>query len=131
MINDLEKLVGQDIRKNIEKKFCIKNIIEHYRDEALRNEINHLLLKYQEILSQYKIIKTEEINNLSLFNLKHFKSTDIFFNFLISLLPKKFELFFEDGIQFKTDVKRDCGLFKGWKQCHLVISYQGHILFFD
>ena len=36
-----------------------------------------------------------------------------------------------DGIQFKTGVKRFCGLFKGWKECQLVISYQGHILFFD
>ena len=35
LINDLEKLLKQDIRKNIEKKFCIKNIIEHYQDETL------------------------------------------------------------------------------------------------
>ena len=131
MINDLDKLISQDIRRNIEKKFCIKNIIEHYRDEALRNEINHLLLKYQEILSRYNIIKTDDINNISLFNLKNFKSTEIFFKFLKSLIPQKYEVNYEDGIQFKTDVKRDCGLFKGWKQCHLVISYQGHILFFD
>ena len=83
MINDLEKLIGQDIRKNIEKKFCIKNIIEHYQDEALRNEINHLLLKYQDILGQYKILKGDEINNISHFNIKHFKSTEIFFKFLL------------------------------------------------
>ena len=131
MINDLEKLVGQDIRKNIEKKFCIKNIIEHYQDEALRNDINHLLLKYQDILVQFKVLKNEEINNLSHFNLKYFKSTEIFFTFLFTLIPPKFQVNYEDVIQFKTDVKRDCGLFKGWKDCHLVISYQGHILFFD
>ena len=131
MLNDLEKLINQNIRKNIEKKFCIKNIIEHYHDENLRNEINHLLLKYQEILSKYKIIKNEEINDMSKFNLQYFKTTEIFFNFLKALIPSKYELNYEDGIQFKTGVKRDCGLFKGWKECQLVISYQGHILFFD
>ena len=131
MINDLEKLLSQDIRKNIEKKFCIKNIIEHYQDEALRNEINHLLLKYQETLDQYKIIENEEIKNISHFNLKYFKSTEIFFNFLLSLIPAKFQVNYDDVIQFKTDVKRDNGIFKGWKECHMIISYQGHILFFD
>ena len=131
MINDLEKLIGQDIRKNIEKKFCIKNIIEHYRDEALRNDINHLLLKYQDILVQYKILNNDIINDLSHFDLKYFKTTEMFFNFILSLIPPKFQVNYEDVIQFKTNVKRDCGLFKGWKESHLVISYQGHILFFD
>lgn len=131
MLKDLEKLIEEDIRKNIEKKFCIKNIIEHYRDEALRNEINHLLLKYQEILAQYKVLKKEEINDLSLFNLINFKTTEKFFTFLLLLIPPKFQVNYDDVIQFKTDVKRDCGLFKGWKDSHLVISYQGHILFFD
>ena len=131
MLTELEKLLSQNIRKNLEKKFCIKNIIEHYHDENLRNEINHLLLKYQEILSKYKIIKNEVIDDMSKFNLKYFKTTEIFFNFLKLLIPSKYQINYEDGIQFKTGVKRDCGLFKGWKECQLVISYQGHILFFD
>ncbi len=131
MVTDLEKLLTQDIRKNIEKKFSIKNIIEHYHDEALRNEINHLLLKYQDILAQFKILKNEEINDIAKFNLNYYKTTNIFFIFLKSLLPPPFQYNYEEGIQFKSKVKRDCGLFKGWKECHLVISYQGHILFFD
>ena len=112
----------QDIRKNIEKKFSIKNIIEHYHDEALRNEINHLLLKYQDILAQFKILKNEEINDIAKFNLNYYKTTNIFFMFLKSLLPPLFQYNYEEGIQFKSKVKRDCGLFKGWKECHLVIS---------
>ena len=131
MLKDLEKLIGQDIRKNIEKKFCLKNIIEHYRDEALRNEINHLLLKYQDILTQNNILKNEVLKDLSNFNIIYFKSSDLFFNFLLSLIPLKYQVNYDEVIQFKTDIKRDCGLFKGWKECHLVISYQGHILFFD
>ena len=131
MITDLEKLLTQDIRKNIEKKFSIKNIIEHYHDEALRNETNHLLLKYQDILAYFKILKNEEINDIAKFNLNYYKTTNIFFMFLKSLLPPLFQYNYEEGIQFKSKVKRDCGLFKGWKECHLVISYQGHILFFD
>ena len=131
MVVDLEKLINQNIRKNLEKKLSIKNIIEHYHNENLRNEVNHLLLKYQEIFSQSKIIKNELINDLSKFDLQYFKSTEIFFNFLNELIPPNYQLKYEDGIQFKTCVKRDCGLFKRWKECHLVISYQGHILFFD
>ena len=131
MLIDLEKLLSQNIRKNLEKKFCIKYIIEHYHDENLINEINHLLLKYQEILSKYKILQNDDINDISKFNLQYYKTTEKFFNFLKGLIPPKYELNYEDGIQFKTGVKRDCGLFKGWKECQLVISYQGHILFFD
>ena len=128
---DLEKLLSQNIRKNIEKKFSIKNIIEHYHNEKLRNEINHLLLKYQEIFSKNKIYISEDIDDISKFNLKYLKTNEIFFNFLRLLIHPKYQVNYADGIQFKTEVKRDCGLFKGWKECHLVISYQGHILFFD
>ena len=131
MLNDLEKLLNQNIRKNIEKKFCIKNIIEHYHDEKLRNEINHLLLQFHDILSKYKIINNENINDLSKFDLQYFKNTEIFFEFIKGLIPPEYQINYEDGIQFKTGVKRFCGLFKGWKECQLVISYQGHILFFD
>ena len=131
MLNDLEKLLNQNIRKNIEKKFGIKNIIEHYHDEKLRNEINHLLLQFHDILSKYKIINNENINDLSKFDLQYFKRTEIFFEFIKGLIPPEYQLNYEDGIQFKTGVKRFCGLFKGWKECQLVISYQGHILFFD
>ena len=131
MLNDLEKLLNQNIRKNIQKKFGIKNIIEHYHDEKLRNEINHLLLQFHDILSKYKIINNENINDLSKFDLQYFKNTEIFFEFIKGLIPPEYQLNYEDGIQFKTGVKRFCGLFKGWKECQLVISYQGHILFFD
>ena len=131
MVVDLEKLLNQNIRKNIEKKLSIKNIIEHYHNESLRNEVNHLLLKYQDILSQSKVIKNEIINDLSKFDLQYFKNTEIFFDFLKNLIPPTYQFKYEDGIQFKTGVKRDCGLFKRWKECQLVISYQGHILFFD
>jgi hypothetical protein len=131
IINELEKLLNQNIRKNIEKRFGIKNIIEHYHDEKIRNEINHLLLQFQEILSKYKIIDNDIINDLSKFNLQYLKSTEIFFQFIKGLIPPKYQYHYEDGIQFKTGVKRFCGIFKGWKECQLVISYQGHILFFD
>ena len=131
MIADLEKLLIQNIRKNIDKKFCIRTIIENYHDEKLINEINHLLLNNQEILSKFQIIKNEHINDLSKFNLQYYKTTKIFFNFLKKLIPPTYQFKYEDGIQFKCGVKRDCGLFKGWKECQMVISYQGHILFFD
>ena len=128
---NLENLLTQDIRKNIEKKFRLKNIINYCQDEKLKNEVNHLLLNLQDTLSQSQLVSNDIIDNISNFNLNKFKSTKSFFEFLQFLIPPKIKLNYDDLIQFKTKLKRDCGLFKGWKKCHLVISYQGHILFFD
>ena len=111
--------------------WLFRNFEEHYQDEKLRNEINHLLLKYQEIFAKNKIDINEDIDDISKFNLKYLKTNEIFFNFLRLIIPSKYQVNYGEGIQFKTEVKRDCGLFKGWKECQLVISYQGHILFFD
>jgi len=57
MINNLDKLIEQDIRKKIEKKLSIKNIIEFSKDSNLRNDMNHLLLNYRDILIQSQIFK--------------------------------------------------------------------------
>ena len=129
--NNLENLLTQDIRKNIEKKFELKNIINYCQDEKLKNEVNHLLLNFQDTLLQSRIISNNIINDIANFNLNKYKSTKSFFEFLQLLIPSKIKLNYDEVIKFKTKLKRDCGLLKGWKYCYLVISYQGHILFFD
>ena len=133
MISNLDKLIEQDIRKKIEKKLSIKNIIEFSKDNNLRNEMNHLLLNYRDILIQSQILqdKNKIIEEITNFNLLNFKNTQYFFSFLIDLVPpiKKFN--FEDYIQLKLNLKRDAGLIKKWRNSILVVTQQGHILILD
>ena len=133
MIENLDKLIEQDIRKKIEKKLSIKNIIEFSKDSNLRNEMNHLLLNYRDILIQSQILneKNEIVKEITNFNLLNFKSTKHFFSFLLDLVPKIRKFNFENFIQLKLYVKRDAGVFKKWRNTILIVTYQGHILFLE
>ena len=133
MIKNLDKLIEQDIRKKIEKKLSIKNIIEFSKDSKLRNEMNHLLLNYRDILIQSQILneKNKIIEEITNFNLLNFKSTQFFFSFLIDLVPQIKNFNYDNYIQLKLDIKRDAGLFKKWRNTILIVTYQGHILFLE
>ena len=133
MINNLDKLIEQDIRKKIEKKLSIKNIIEFSKDSNLRNEMNHLLLNYRDILIQSQILKEKNkiIEEITNFNLLNFKSTKFFFAFLSDLVPEIRKFNYDNFIQLKIIVKRDAGLFKKWRNTILIVTFQGHILFLE
>ena len=133
MINNLNQLIEQDIRKKIEKKLSIKNIIEFSKEPKLRNEMNHLLLNYRDILIQSQILieKNQIIEEITNFNLLNFKSTKHFFSFLLDLVPQIRKFNFENFIQLKLYVKRDAGVFKKWRNTILIVTYQGHILFLE
>ena len=133
MINNLNQLIEQDIRKKIEKKLSIKNIIEFSKEPKLRNEMNHLLLNYRDILIQSQILieKNQIIEEITNFNLLNFKSTKYFFSFLLDLVPPIRKFNYEKFIQLKLYIKRDAGLFKKWRNTILLVTYQGHILFLD
>ena len=133
MIENLDKLIEQDIRKKIEKKLSIKNIIEFSKDSNLRNEMNHLLLNYRDILIQSQMLKekNEIIKEITNFNLFNFKSTKQFFLFLLDFVPQIRKFNFENFIQLKIYVKRDAGLIKKWRNTNLIVTYQGHILFLE
>ena len=133
MITNLDKLIEQDIRKKIEKKLSIKNIIEFSKDPYLRNEMNHLLLNYRDILIQSQLLKDKNkiIDEITNFNLLNFKSTKSFFDFLLDLVPQIMKFNFEQEIQLRLYLKRDAGVFKKWRNTLLVVTQQGHILFMD
>ena len=133
MISNLDKLIEQDIRKNLEKKLSIKNIIEFSKDPNLRNEMNHLLLNYRDILIQSRIIKDKKniIDEITNFNLHNFKKTKSFFEFLQNLVPQLLKFNYRDFIQLKIGVKRDAGIFQKWRNTILTVTYQGHILLLD
>ena len=133
MISNLDKLIEQDIRKNLEKKLSIKNIIEFSKDPNLRNEMNHLLLNYRDILIQSRIIKDKNniIDEITNFNLHNFKRTKSFFEFLQNLVPNLLKFNYKDFIQLKIGVKRDAGIFQKWRNTILIVTHQGHILLLD
>ena len=133
MISNLDKLIEQDIRKNLEKKLSIKNIIEFSKDPNLRNEMNHLLLNYRDILIQSRIVKDKNniIDEITNFNLHNFKKTKSFFEFLQNLVPQLLKFNYRDFIQLKIGVKRDAGIFQKWRNTILTVTYQGHILLLD
>ena len=124
MISNLDKLIEQDIRKNLEKKLSITN---------LRNEMNHLLLNYRDILIQSRIVKDKNniIDEITNFNLHNFKKTKSFFEFLQNLVPQLLKFNYRDFIQLKIGVKRDAGIFQKWRNTILTVTYQGHILLLD
>ena len=133
MISNLDQLIDQDIRKNLEKKLSIKNIIEFSNETNLRNEMNHLLLNYRDILIQSQLLKEKNkiIDEITNFNLHNFKQTQQFFSFLQDLVPKIRKFNYQNVIQLKLIVKRDAGLIKKWKNTLLTVTYQGHILFLE
>ena len=133
MISNLDQLIDQDIRKNLEKKLSIKNIIEFSKETNLRNEMNHLLLNYRDILIQSQLLKEKNkiIDEITNFNLHNFKQTQQFFSFLQDLVPKIRKFNYQNVIQLKLIVKRDAGLIKKWKNTLLTVTYQGHILFLE
>ena len=133
MISNLDKLIEQDIRKNIEKKLSIKNIIQFSKDSNLQNEMNHLLLNYRDILIQSQLVKEKNniIEEITNFNLHNFKKTKSFFIFLQDLVPQLLKFNYKDYIQLKLTVKRDAGIIKKWKNTLLTVTHQGHILLLE
>ena len=128
-IENLLKL--DDIRKYIEEKFSFNNIIEKNKNEKLFNDINHFLLNYRDLLLQNNYVKNDDIEEVINFNLINYNSSTNFIQFLLKLIPQKFLFKYKDIIELKINAKRNSGLIKGWKNCLIVITYQGHILIFD
>ena len=124
-------LNSNNIRKKIEKRFEFNNVIVNFIENKFINDINHSLLNYRELLLQYNYIKSEEIDDIINFNLIKYKSSENFIQFLMRLIPEKFLMKFEELIELQMSIKRNTNIFKGQKNCLLIITYQGHIILFD
>ena len=122
---------SDNIRKKIEKRFQFNNVIVNFIENKLVNDINHSLLNYRELLLQYNYIKSEEIDDIINFNLIKYKSSENFIQFLMRLIPDKFQMKFEELIELQMNIKRNTNIFNIQKNCLLIITFQGHILLFD
>ena len=131
VINFNNLMKSKNIRKSIEDKYSFNKIIENNEDEKVFNDINHLLLNYRDLLTQYSFVKNDDIEDVIKFNLINYQSSESFTQFLMNLIPSKFPFEYKDIIELKMDIKRNSGIIKGWRNSLLVITYQGHILIFD
>ena len=131
IINFNNLMKSKNIRKSIEEKFSFNKIIENNEDEKVFNDINHLLLNYRDLLTQYSYVKNDDIEDVIKFNLINYQSSESFTQFLMNLIPSKFPFEYKDVVELKMDIKRNSGIIKGWRNSLLVITYQGHILIFD
>ena len=132
LIISLNSILNSDnIRKKIEKRFQFNNVIVNFIENKLVNDINHSLLNYRELLLQYNYIKSEEIDDIINFNLIKYKSSENFIQFLMRLIPDKFQMKFEELIELQMNIKRNTNIFNIQKNCLLIITFQGHILLFD
>ena len=132
LIISLNSILNSDnIRKKIEKRFQFNNVIVNFIENKLVNDINHSLLNYRELLLQYNYIKSEEIDDIINFNLIKYKSSENFIQFLMRLIPDKFQMKFEELIELQMNIKRNTNIFNNQKNCLLIITFQGHILLFD
>ena len=132
LIISLNSILNSDnIRKKIEKRFQFNNVIVNFIENKLVNDINHSLLNYRELLLQYNYIKSEEIDDIINFNLIKYKSSENFIQFLMRLIPDKFQMKFEELIELQMNIKRNTNIFNTQKNCLLIITFQGHILLFD
>ena len=131
IINFNNLMKSKNIRKSIEEKFSFNKIIENNEDEKVFNDINHLLLNYRDLLTQYSYVKNDDIEDVIKFNLINYQSSESFTQFLMNLIPSKFPFEYKDVVELKMDIKRNSGIIKGWKNSLLIITYQGHILIFD
>ena len=132
LIISLNSILNSDnIRKKIEKRFQFNNVIVNFIENKLVNDINHSLLNYRELLLQYNYIKSEEIDDIINFNLIKYKSSENFIQFLMRLIPDKFQMKFEELIELQMNIKRNTNIFNIQKNCLLIITFQGHIYLFD
>ena len=131
VINFNNLMKSKNIRKSIEEKYSFNKIIENNENEKVFNDINHLLLNYRDLLTQYSYVKNEDIEDVIKFNLINYHSPESFTQFLMNLIPSKFPFEYRDIVELKMNIKRNSGIIKGWKNSLLIITYQGHILIFD
>lgn len=131
VINFNNLMKSKNIRKSIEEKYSFNKIIENNEDEKVFNDINHLLLNYRDLLTQYSYVKNDDIEDVIKFNLINYQSSETFTQFLMNLIPSKFPFEYKDIVELKIGIKRNSGIIKGWRNSLLVITYQGHILIFD
>lgn len=102
-----------------------------FHNEQVKENIYNLLQQYYMLLCNSNTIKKELISDRNAFSTDKYQNVDLFFDWLISVLPTKLEVPVNDLIIKSFEIKRDPGIFSRWKQAGMVFTRQHHLILFD
>ena len=102
-----------------------------FHNEQVKENIYNLLQQYYMLLCNSNTIKKELISDRNAFSTDKYQNVDLFFDWLISVLPTKLEVPVNDLIIKSFEIKRDPGFFSRWKQAGMVFTRQHHLILFD
>ena len=129
---NLNDLIDEFTKEKIDKELSIFNIIQKKNsNENKINEFNKNLLELKKILNENKFVDNEKIKIEKLFNIENYKNIENFLDFLLEFVPNQIKIKFNEHFYYNSKFKRNPGIFKSWKNCFLVITYQGHVIIFD
>jgi hypothetical protein len=115
----------QNIKDNSEENMFKLNIIFDKQED--KEKINNSLEEY------YKLLKEENKKELdtNLFSINSHPNLYLFFEWLTQIRPKGGQIFIEDLIIKKFDVRKYDGFFSGWSDCIMVFTKQKHIIIYN
>jgi hypothetical protein len=128
-----EKFVDNSTKLIIDGKLSVSKLLENNTTENTIKDFNNIFSQLQEILLKSNFIfNTKDIiDDENNFKAEKYYSLEELLNFLLKLIPKTFEINYNDLIQYKVKCKRSRGMFKGFKNAFIVVTIQGHVLIFD
>ena len=92
--------------------------------------IHALLQQYYVLLTNSERVRGELLKDRNKFSIQY-TNILLFFEWLISVSPQPADIAVDDLIVKKIKIKRDPGLFKGWKDSIMIFTKQQHLLVYD
>ena len=126
--DEIEKYYKKSENGKNEKMFELSIIFDTNENKQI---IENQLQKYYELLNHSDKAKNELVMNKNNFSIDKYSNILLFFEWLISVSPQPTDLAVDDLINRTIKVKRDPGLFKGWKNSLFVFTKQNHLLLYD
>ena len=142
-IQESKVIFGADVIKKLEEiEKYYKQLEESQKDNIFRldaifkeqkekENIFNLLQQYFELLNKSDKVKKELISDKDTFSIEKYDNIVLFFEWLISISPQPTDLKVDELIIKKMELKRNPGIFSKWKNTNMVMTKQGHIIFFD
>ena len=142
-IQESKKVFNIDVTKNFEEiENYYKKLDKSDQDKMFKiNQIFHnnqnrehmldLLQRYYVLLCNSGRVKNELLSDRNTFSIYKYPNTLLFFEWLISVSPQLINITNEELILKKVRVKRDPGLFHGWREVVMVFTRQKHLLLYD
>ena len=142
-IKECKQIFNIDVTKNFEEiENYYKKLEENKNDKMFtlnkifnttqnQQAIHTLLQQYYVLLANSERVKGELLKDRNKFSINQYGNILLFFEWLISVCPQPTDIVVDDLIIKKIKVKRDPGLFKGWKETIMIFTKQQHLLLYD